>query len=359
MDVDAVKQDPEEEKPQRLLGDDDFEDTGELELPVAPPSAYLMRIPKILYENWRKLEDDEEVQLGVLRRYDNGNEVLSDPLILDPKSSHNRKVPKEYVVRTVSDDLHNTFFFTEKDLPKYRGRSRPHAKAEDRGNHSGVASNAGVEKRRPHYRKAVPKQTALTAIARREATCIAVENAEYDRLMRERQKATDDKTKMNITMLKGDPRQYNQSILPTSLGAKDTSGFGSFFKNAQATGKVKTQENKAARMPRNELLDKLFDCFKKYKYWSTKALKLELRQPEAYLKETLSSIAELVRSGNFNSNYKLRPEVEETNLQFSTKEEQAPEDESMADDDAIAEEVPGPDEESGGDGDEDLQDDDP
>jgi transcription initiation factor TFIIF subunit beta len=55
---------------------------------------------------------------------------------------------------------------------------------------------------------------------------------------------------------------------------------------------------KTARMPQNELLDRIFDCFKKYNYWSMKALRAELQQPEAYLRE----------SGRFATQWSLKPE---------------------------------------------------
>lgn len=93
------------------------------------------------------------------------------------------------------------------------------------------------------------------------------------------------------------------------------------------------QENKAARIPRNELLDKLHDCFKEYKYWPMSALKQRLNQPEHYLKETLSMIAELVRSGPYNATWKLRPENQEPNFELLAKAEVAPEDEAMMDGD--------------------------
>ena len=50
-------------------------------------------------------------------------------------------------------------------------------------------------------------------------------------------------------------------------------------------------------MPQNELMDMIFDCFKDYKYWTLASLKQRLRQPEAFLKETLDKIASLTRSG--------------------------------------------------------------
>ena len=67
-------------------------------------------------------------------------------------------------------------------------------------------------------------------------------------------------------------------------------------------------KEKAARMPRNDLLDLLFDCFKEYKYWTLASLKERLVQPESYLRDTLDSIALLIRSGPMIGKYQLRPE---------------------------------------------------
>ena len=61
-------------------------------------------------------------------------------------------------------------------------------------------------------------------------------------------------------------------------------------------------------MPQNELLDLIYDCFKKYNYWPLKSLKTELNQPEAYLKQTLEMIAHLVRQGPHAMTWQLKPE---------------------------------------------------
>lgn len=65
-------------------------------------------------------------------------------------------------------------------------------------------------------------------------------------------------------------------------------------------------------MPQNELLDLIFDCFREYKYWPFKTLKARLRQPEAYLKQTLEMVAHLVKSGDFAMTWELKPEAKET-----------------------------------------------
>lgn len=67
----------------------------------------------------------------------------------------------------------------------------------------------------------------------------------------------------------------------------------------------KPQESKAARIPQNELLDLIHNAFKKYKYWSLKALKAEVNQPEAYLKQTLELVAHLIRMGPYAMTWQL------------------------------------------------------
>jgi transcription initiation factor TFIIF subunit beta len=64
-----------------------------------------------------------------------------------------------------------------------------------------------------------------------------------------------------------------------------------------------------ARMPKNELLDKLFALFQEEKpYWPLKELRLRTQQPEGYLKEVVTSIAILHRNGEHVGKYSLKPE---------------------------------------------------
>lgn len=91
--------------------------------------------------------------------------------------------------------------------------------------------------------------------------------------------------------------------------------------------KIKKQENKAMRMPQDQLLDALFDAFKEYQYWGLKELKARLVQPESYLKDTLDKIAVLIKGGTYNLTYALKPEATEgLYLDFNNvKAEAAPE----------------------------------
>ncbi len=78
-------------------------------------------------------------------------------------------------------------------------------------------------------------------------------------------------------------------------------------------------------MPQNDLIDLIYDCFSRYNYWSLKALKAEVNQPEAYLKSTLEKVADLVKSGRFAMTWTLKPEARRDRYaDLAGNEERAP-----------------------------------
>jgi len=76
-------------------------------------------------------------------------------------------------------------------------------------------------------------------------------------------------------------------------------------------------------MPKNELLDMLFDCFREYKHWGLKNLRGRLKQPEAYLRETLEGIADLIRQGTYANTWRLKKDLA-ANIGGHAQESQAP-----------------------------------
>jgi hypothetical protein len=54
-------------------------------------------------------------------------------------------------------------------------------------------------------------------------------------------------------------------------------------------------------MAKQNLIDTLFDEFGRYKYWSMRALRERLMQPEAWLKECLLEVAEQEQDGPYKS----------------------------------------------------------
>lgn len=52
--------------PAAMSEDDVYEDTGDLDFSQVQ-SVFLMKLPHWLWENWSKIDDDEEIQLGMIR----------------------------------------------------------------------------------------------------------------------------------------------------------------------------------------------------------------------------------------------------------------------------------------------------
>ena len=68
-DEPRIKQDPDVigASPAALSDDDIYEDAGDLDFSSAQQSVWLTRLPKFLWENWSKIDDDEEIELGTIR----------------------------------------------------------------------------------------------------------------------------------------------------------------------------------------------------------------------------------------------------------------------------------------------------
>lgn len=77
-------------------------------------------------------------------------------------------------------------------------------------------------------------------------------------------------------------------------------------KNAPPVVKPKKGEIfKATRIPKNQLLDLIFECFREFQYWPMKALRQRTQQPDSYLRQVLEEVAVLIKSGRFANNYTL------------------------------------------------------
>lgn len=92
-------------------------------------------------------------------------------------------------------------------------------------------------------------------------------------------------------------------------GPRATLVSGTGAASAQSVGQrnAKNTAERFARIPRNELLDILFDLFDEFPYWSIKGLRGKVQQPEAYLREVLSTVADLHKRGPYSGNWSLKP----------------------------------------------------
>ncbi|KAJ5222878.1 uncharacterized protein N7469_009118 [Penicillium citrinum] len=323
------------------LDDEDlYEDAGDLDFSQAGQSVWLSRLPRQLWENWASLDDDEEIEVGTMRIEQNPtdpNDIKRVSLRLHDRPD-NREIPKDYTLQqqtvtstNASHMTQNTYVFTEKDIPGAENRMATFGETR-----SALYEAMKRDARRreqgkrwePYVRKTVPKHTALVGQASQEFNCLPVENEEF-RMISEKRALEALKPKKETMFIKQLPGKILQErhALPTDKGT---------FVQATKPLKAKPQENKYTRMPQNELLDRIFACFREYQYWPFKALKARLMQPEAYLKQTLEMVAHLVKSGDFAMTWELKPEAQQTNyaqMPHAVKAEMAPGDNIDSDDD--------------------------
>ncbi|KAF1912354.1 transcription initiation factor IIF, beta subunit-domain-containing protein [Ampelomyces quisqualis] len=313
--MNGIKPDPDvkaETGDRDLYMDDEFyEDTGELAMPKTDEpekNVWLTRIPEWLYDavsKWDDLaegNDDDRIQIGEVYAHATTSGIdksQSMRVFLNDRWRTKTNLPTAFQLdptKTSDQVLGNTYVFTEKDLPGYRPSGY------NQGNRGGVHGGYGAVQdpksrvqKRSRYKKAIPKHTALLGHATRHYTANPLETKEYRDFSaaRIKQAIQGSHTKVNITK-ETDVTNYN------TLQKR----FDSFIK---PTTKGKAQQNKAARVSREDLIDMLHAAFDEFQYWPMKALKMRTKQPEQFLKETLAEIAQLVRSGPFASTWQRQP----------------------------------------------------
>ncbi|KAI9925026.1 hypothetical protein ASPWEDRAFT_45159 [Aspergillus wentii DTO 134E9] len=327
-----IKPDPEsKEAILASLDDEDiYEDEGDLDFTNAANNVWLSRIPRPLWEHWSKFDDDEEIQLGTIRIEGPPNDIKRVSLRLNDRED-NSEIPKDYTLQrqsnnTLGETSHstqNTYLFTEKDVPGADNRAI--AFGEQRSAlYESVKREAKRKERnkkwQPYVRKTIPKHTALVGSISEEFNCLPVENEEFAQIS-ERRALEALKPKRETVFIDKVPGKLLQprNALPGEKGA---------FVQATKPTKLRPQENKTTRMPQNELLDLIYQCFREFKYWPFKNLRARLQQPEAYLKQTLEMVAHLVKSGDFAMTWELKPEAKESNymnaLAYGNAKEELP-----------------------------------
>lgn len=320
-----IKPDPEMGSPP--VEDDDFEDAGDLEfydpsiLGDPMGTMYLARLPNYVWEAWSQLEDDDdEIQIGTIRQWSeldaNGVPQPKLKLLLSNIEEH-RKIPKEYTMNITDPHVDNTFVFSEQDLPGYAAKNKAKAEALAQGIPSHLLrqktetkpdkqnQEKGKKGYTPQRQRAIPKKTAIAGRIRHELACLPMDNAETERILTLRAVEAM-KPKAQTTIINSLPRGPNGIIHAGTQRAHEA--FEGFIKSAPKVEKVKKMENKTARWEENILIDKISEAFTKYNYWSMKALRDHIPQPEAYLRETLDKVADLHRSGKFANHWSLKPE---------------------------------------------------
>ncbi|RPA85249.1 transcription initiation factor IIF, beta subunit [Ascobolus immersus RN42] len=331
----------------KLEEDDEglYEETGDLDMTLAGTGVWLVKVPNWLMERWNEIDDDEEIQIGTIRVRSGGEDATKLRLSLTDVPA-NEGLPKNFDMNVTNMAVENTFIFTEKDLPGFETKPKPDGPEiparliyQQRREREAAAKKAAGQnpdgRFQPYARKSIPKRTALVGTVRHECSIVPIESAHYRNFMTERaNRFLEPKFKTRRL----EENEVVNNLASGSLGRIVPTAFDNWIQ--PTADKRKPQDQKAARMPKNELIDALFACFREYPYWPIKALKERLNQPEAYLKSTLEEIANLRKSGKFALKWCLKPEyVQHTPEQLEAMEQSgkamAPSAENDDDDDEV------------------------
>ncbi|KAL9109129.1 MAG: hypothetical protein Q9227_006220 [Pyrenula ochraceoflavens] len=299
--------------------DDDLEnDVGDLDFSNSDRNLWLTKLPVSLWNVLSNLKDDDEIELGTLRVEGDFEAPKRVSLKLNDIPVFKTE-PKEYLlqnpdnVKTGTKRPKNTYVFSEKDLPGYKRRKQDLAdeEAEALGpiRSNLYADNLRDARRKankgrfvPSSRKAIPKKTALTGTVTRDYNIQPVENAEYaallDSLTRDSLKPPPE-TEIQFSDLKSAHFQMPGTTAYISA------------RNLNRPTNTKPTDNRAARMERPALVQGLLRLFSEYRFWGLREIKGRINQPEAFLRETLDSIAILHRQGDAVGKWELRSEYKD------------------------------------------------
>jgi len=295
---------------------DEADETPDLEFYDANGDAnsrmYLTRLPNYVWDAWAGLDDDAEIEIGTIRQWTDEAGKTRLRMRLKPEIGAHAEVPKEYDMEVTNHDVNNTFVFAEQDLPSYAAKNKERAAALAQGIPAHLLRKQQQRqteqqpadrgrKGAPYTRRPIPKKTRIAGRIKHEVVCTPIRNAEADRFLSIRADAAQQPTKK--------VKMFNSFTAVTDdvTGIHD---WDAFLKTREKPTKAKKMENKAARWPENQLLDAIARCFSEHKYWSIKAFRGKIPQPEAYLRECLDKIAVLHRSGTFANHWSLKSEYQ-------------------------------------------------
>lgn len=232
--------------------------------------VWMVKIPRHLMERWSAV-DAEGVPLATIRVYDNPTpgapqriivQTPSDPL--DPASPMD-----QYEMDMLNQDVNNQIVVAERE-------KEPHSRA---------------------------RTTIMTGKVKHECNMRPRLSANYRRMIKARTQAANTSTRP-IKRIEDALPGGRGGIIKLSSGVAPAAGFSEHIR--PKIKPAKGQYERMARMPRNQLLDLLFGLYREREQWPLKVLREKTQQPEVYLKEVLSEIAFLHRSGEFNGSWELK-----------------------------------------------------
>jgi len=219
-------------------------------------------------ERWANV-NNEDVHLATIRVFKASSRIK----LYLPENPANPEEPGEYELEMVQESVDNQLVVAEKEKePGNRART-----------------------------------TILAGKVKHECNLRPVFTEKYRKRVRDRHREVNTRSRQIKMIDEVTPGRGSVNML--SSGVANASAFSDLVKTKQKP--AKGQFERMARMPKNQLLDLLFRLFGEKETWSIKLLRDKTQQPEAFLKETLSEIAFLHRSGEHNGTWELKENFKE------------------------------------------------
>ena len=319
----------------------------DLDLTRGMHQVWLVKVPKFLIDGWSRIQHDD-VPLGHVRVYDpdeNGNQPMElilpespawpipieDPLVRSQFAHMPRKYDMKLTSSTSETYAKNLYAFEEElidedDVASDLGVDEDVVPdSVDIKGPRGTGPARGVHKKR--------RKTALTGTVTNETSVqpqklqapvtLSTESKpllragqsrslltpEYREILRRRRIESSTPKRSVIMMESGDTGMNN--MLAAGVGKGHIKPRATNIVAGAMQSRSGDSTEKFARMPRNELLDLLFNLFDKYSHWSLKRLREETQQPYVYLREVLSTIANQHHNGPYAGSWSLKREYSE------------------------------------------------
>ena len=319
----------------------------DLDLTRGMHQVWLVKVPKFLIDGWSRIQQDD-VPLGHVRVYDpdeNGNQPMElilpespawpipieDPLVRSQFAHMPRKYDMKLTSTTSETYAKNLYAFEEELIDEDDVASDLGVDEDVVPDSVDIKGPRGTGPARGVHRKR--RKTALTGTVTNETSVqpqklqapvtLSTESKpllragqsrslltpEYREILRRRRIESSTPKRSVIMMESGDTGMNN--MLAAGVGKGHIKPRATNIVAGAMQSRSGDSTEKFARMPRNELLDLLFNLFDKYSHWSLKRLREETQQPYVYLREVLSTIANQHHNGPYAGSWSLKREYSE------------------------------------------------
>ena len=319
----------------------------DLDLTRGMHQVWLVKVPKFLIDGWSRIQQDD-VPLGHVRVYDpdeNGNQPMElilpespawpipieDPLVRSQFAHMPRKYDMKLTSSTSETYAKNLYAFEEELIDEDDVASDLGVDEDVVPDSVDIKGPRGTGPARGVHRKR--RKTALTGTVTNETSVqpqklqapvtLSTESKpllragqsrslltpEYREILRRRRIESSTPKRSVIMMESGDTGMNN--MLAAGVGKGHIKPRATNIVAGAMQSRSGDSTEKVARMPRNELLDLLFNLFDKYSHWSLKRLREETQQPYVYLREVLSTIANQHHNGPYAGSWSLKREYSE------------------------------------------------